>query len=130
MNAQLKKRGPKAKLWKHSKRGKAFASAVLYFKFERHPVRKHAEAIREALRKPEFAYLKQRYPDINAADPKLRRKAFRYLEKKFQEALAFWYPPHPQYPQPKAKRANYRNKRIRGTDSELEEHNRRPQAFS
>src|SRR5262249_34095004 len=120
MSAQ--KRGPKARLWKHSKHGKEFASAVLYFKFERHPVRKHSEAIRKALQESYFAYLKQQYPNIDAADPKLRRKAERYLEKKFQEVLAFWFPPSKKYPHPKANRANYRNKRIRGTDSELEEH--------
>src|SRR5215471_13840434 len=124
MSDQGKKRGPKPKLWKLAKLGKKFASAVLYFKFGDHPareghpvrVRGHAAAIRRVLKLPEFAYLK--------------RYTIRYLEKKFQEALAFWYPPHPQYPHPKANRANYRNKRIRGTDSELKEHNRKPQAFS
>jgi len=115
-----RKRGPKPSLW-YSKPGKTFASAVLWFKFEQHPVhpvRGHAKAIRKVLTLPEFTYLK-RY---------LKRNNTRYLEKKFQEALAFWYSPHPQYPQPKATR--YSNKRIRGTHSELEEHNRKPQAFS
>ena len=50
MNAQRKKRGPKPSLWQ-SKTGKTFANAVLWLKFERHPVRKHSEAIREALRR-------------------------------------------------------------------------------
>jgi hypothetical protein len=130
MTAQGKKRGPKPKIWKLAKLGKKFASDVLFFKFEPHlvrgraaPIRGHTAAIRKVLKLREYAFLKQRYPNIDAADQKLKKKAFRYLEKKFQEVLAFWYPPSKEYPHPKANRANYRNKRIRGTHSELEEHN-------
>jgi len=107
MTAQRKKRGRPPFLWKSKAAGKTFADAVLYFKFERHPVRGHVAAIRKVLTLPEFAYLK-RYTDI------------RYLEKKFQEALAFWYPPSKEYPQPKAKK---NKRRIRGTQNELREHN-------
>ena len=130
MTGKGKKRGRPPSIWRHSKAGKKFANAVLHFKFERHPVRGHAAAIRKVLQLPAFAYLKQLFPNIDAADPKLRRKAERYLEKKFQEALAFWYPPHPQYPHPKANRANYKNKKIRGTDSELGEQKTDPQLFT
>jgi hypothetical protein len=76
MTAQ-KKRGRPPLLW-HSEAGKAFVQAVVEVKADRHlgP----AAAIRAVLRQPEFAYLKEKYPDV------------RYLQKKFQEAADFWNP--------------------------------------
>jgi hypothetical protein len=76
MTAARKKRGRPPFLWR-SKAGEAFVNAVFVIQSDRHPI-KTAAAIRCVLKKPEFACLKEQYPDA------------RYLEKKFQEAADFW----------------------------------------
>jgi hypothetical protein len=97
MTAARKKRGRPAFLWR-SKPGEAFVNAVFAVQSDRYPI-KPAAAIRCVLKRPEFAYLKEQYPDV------------RYLEKKFQEAADFWNPFFRLGKEwRKANKANYRNK--------------------
>ena len=77
MTAHRKKRGRPPSLW-HGPKGQAFLYAVFKVQIERHPI-KTVDAIRAALRKPEFAYLKKQYPNHR-----------RYLEKQYLSAKEFW----------------------------------------
>jgi hypothetical protein len=98
MTATRKKRGRPPFLWR-SKAGMAFLYAVFTVQSERHPI-KTVDAIRAALRKPEFAHLKKQYPDV------------RYLEKKYQEISKSnpYARLHKEFRRAEYLRANYRNK--------------------
>jgi hypothetical protein len=73
MTTHRNQRGRPPSLW-HAKAGKAFLRAVFQIQSERHPI-KTVDAINIVVKRPEFAYLKGRYP-------------LRYLEKKYQELSA------------------------------------------
>src|SRR5262249_43862362 len=105
MTVQRKKRGRPPFLW-HGPKGLAFLYAVFMVQSERHPI-KTIDAILAVLRKPEFADLKKRYPNV------------RYLEKKYQEISKSnpYAQLHKEFRRAEYLRAIYRNK------NELEEQN-------